>query len=186
MKKTYYLDMDGFLVKYDINAYAGENPLYLRKNEHYFRHLEPDRKALEFVDRLHARCRYTGDEMFILTSININGAIFNEHFHDKIYWNHIWLPYIDIDHILISVTTKRDAVEYIHNHKLTENDILIDDYNKNLFDWKASGGTSVKYCNGINNPSSFSGPKLFSTDSVDKMMEDINRIATMTEKGNIR
>ena len=36
--------------------------------------------------------------------------------------------------------------------KLTALDILIDDYNKNLDDWKAHGGTPVKYVNGINSP----------------------------------
>lgn len=173
MKKTYYLDMDGFLVKYDRDAYIGENPIYLRKNEHYFLNLDPDRKALEFVDKLHAQSRYTGDELFILTSIAMNGAIFNEHFHDKISWIHKWLPYIDINHILISVTTKRDAVEYIHNHTLTPHDVLIDDYNKNLKDWQKAGGTAIKYSNGINNPDSFSGGKLYHTDSIDKMFYDL-------------
>lgn len=171
--KTYYLDLDGFIVQYELDAYVGENPKYLRKNEHYFKNLKPDRKALELVDKLHEQCRYTGDEMFILTSIAMNGAIFNEHFHDKITWVHEWLPYIDIDHILISVTSKRDAVEYIRNHQLTENDILIDDYNKNLQDWRKAGGTSIKYCNGINNPDSFDGLKLLSDMNAAEMLKII-------------
>ena len=166
--------MDGFIVLYDKSAYIGDNPKYLNKNEHYFRNLQPDRKALEFVDKLHERCRYTGDEIFILTSIAMSGAIFNEHFHDKIMWLHKWLPYIDIDHILISVTSKRDVVEYIHNHNLTKNDILIDDYNKNLIDWTKAGGTAIKYCNGINNPESFTGTKLFQSDSIENMFNTIN------------
>ena len=104
----------------------------------------------------------------------MSGAIFNEHFHDKIMWLHKWLPYIDIDHILISVTSKRDVVEYIHNHNLTKNDILIDDYNKNLIDWTKAGGTAIKYCNGINNPESFTGTKLFQSDSIENMFNTIN------------
>lgn len=167
--------MDGFIVTYDKNAYVGDEPAYLIKNKHYFRNLPPDRKALEFVDKLYRKCRYTGDEIFILTSIAINGDIFNEHFHDKITWLHEWLPYIDIDHILISVTSKRNAVEYINNHTLTENDILIDDYNKNLLDWKNAGGTSIKYCNGINNPDSFSGLKLYRSDSIQTMFDTLNK-----------
>ena len=167
--------MDGFIVMYDRNAYTGDAPLYLTKNTHYFRNLPPDRKALEFVDRLHDQCRYTGDEIFILTSIAMNGDIFNEHFHDKIMWIHKWLPYIDIDHILISVTSKRNAVEYINNHNLNQNDILIDDYNKNLMDWEKAGGTSIKYCNGINNPDSFSGLKLYQSDSIQTMFDTLNK-----------
>lgn len=167
--------MDGFIVTYDRNAYTGDAPLYLTKNTHYFRNLPPDHKALEFVDRLHYQCRHTGDEIFILTSIAMNGDIFNEHFHDKIMWIHKWLPYIDIDHILISVTSKRNAVEYINNHNLNQNDILIDDYNKNLMDWEKAGGTSIKYCNGINNPDSFSGLKLYQSDSIQTMFNTLNK-----------
>lgn len=165
-KKRYYIDMDGVLVKYDRNAYKGDNPRFLRPNEHYYRDLEPDRKMLAFVDELIHSCRYTGDEVFILTSLPLSGSLFNEQFHDKIVWLSRWVPAIDIDHIIISVTNKRDAAEYINDCKLTANDILIDDYNKNLVEWNNANGTAIKYCNGINNPESFNGKKLLITDSV--------------------
>lgn len=174
--KNYYIDMDGVLAKYDKTAYVGEDPLYMQKNQHYFRNLEPDRKMLEFIDILHKRCRYTGDNVYILTTLPINGAIFNEQFHDKIAWINEWLPYMSIDNILISVTSKRDAVEYIHNHSLSQSDILIDDYNKNLLDWQNAGGTSVKYCNGINSPASFSGIKLFCNDTAAEMFQTLSVI----------
>ena len=35
-------------------------------------------------------------------------------------------------------------------HRLTDKDILIDDYNKNLLEWQKAGGTSVKAKNNIN------------------------------------
>ena len=126
---------------------------------------------LEVIDRMHQRSRYTGDRIYLLTSIPMNGAIFNEHFHDKISWARTWLPYLGIDAILISVTSKRDAVEYIQNHQLSSNDILIDDYNKNLVDWQKHGGISVKYCNGQNNPESFTGPKIYRDDSAESIIE---------------
>lgn len=173
MHKRYYIDMDGTLVKYDRNAYTGKNPLFLQPGQHYFLNLEPDRKMLAFVDKLIKLCRYTGDEVFILTSIPMAGSIFNEHFHDKIIWLAKWLPAIDITHIIISVTNKRDAAEYINNHKLTKNDILIDDYNKNLNDWINGSGIAYKYSNGINNPLSYNGPILEIKDSVNKALESI-------------
>lgn len=176
MNKSYYFDMDGVIAKYEKDAYVGENPRWLRKNEHYFLNLEPDRKILEFIDLLHQRCRYTGDNIYILTSLPVNGAIFNEHFHDKISYINKWLPYIDINHILISVTSKRDCVEYIHDHNITENDILIDDFNLNLTDWELAGGKSVKYCNGINNPDSFDGYKLFYQQPAPDMVKFIESI----------
>ena len=171
MDKNYYFDMDGVVAEYKKEAYTGEDPVWLRKNQHYFRDLNPDRKMLEVIDRMHQRSRYTGDRIYLLTSIPMNGAIFNEHFHDKISWARTWLPYLDIDAILISVTSKRDAVEYIQNHQLSSNDILIDDYNKNLVDWQKHGGISVKYCNGQNNPESFTGPKIYRDDSAESIIE---------------
>ena len=166
MHRSFYIDMDGVLMKYDKEAYTGENPIWLQKNAHYFRDLPPDRKALEFIDRLWEKCRYTGDEVFILTTLPMNSAMFNEHFHDKMLPLNKWVSYIDIEHILISVTAKNEAVEYIRDHKLTQNDVLIDDYNKNLASWQNAGGTAVKYCNGINDPNSWNGPKITADDPV--------------------
>lgn len=173
MFKNYYIDMDGVTVEYDRDAYIGDEPLFMKKGHHYFRDLKPDFKMLEVIDKLFERSRYTQDQIYILTSICNNGAIFNEHFHDKVNWLHKWMPYIDIDHILISVTSKRDAVEYIHNHKLTTNDILIDDYNKNLKDWTVADGTAIKYCNGINTPASFDGIKIYKADTTDNILSVI-------------
>lgn len=176
MYKNYYFDMDGVVARYQREAYTGENPIWLRKNQHYFKDLEPDRKMLEVIDRVHQRSRYTGEHIYLLTSIPMNGAIFNEHFHDKISWAKTWFPYLDIDDILISVTSKRDAVEYIQNHQLSENDILIDDYNKNLFDWQHNGGISIKYCNGLNNPQSFVGPKIYRDDSIETIIDMLDNL----------
>lgn len=174
MYRSFYIDMDGVLIKYDKTAYTGDNPKWLKKNGHYFRNLEPDRKMLEFVDSLHTRCRYNQDELYILTSLPINTVMFNEHFHDKILSLNKWVPYIDIDHILIAVTSKNDAVEYIKDHELTANDILIDDYNKNLTEWSQKGGTAIKYCNGINNPESYPGIKIYHHETIQKMFHKLD------------
>ena len=160
-KKNYYFDMDGVLVRYGVNDYSGDDPVWLRKGIHYFLNLEPDHTMLRIADMMHRHCEQTNDEMYILTSLSSKNIIFNEHFHDKILWLNKFMPYVNIDHILISVTNKRDTVEYITNHTLTKNDILIDDYNKNLHEWATCHGTSVKYCNGINNPDSFDGLKIY-------------------------
>ena len=174
MNKRFFFDADGVLFEYDRDAYCGENPLYLQKNRHYFRNLEPDRKMLKLMDSLNREIRYSKDEIFILTSLTNNGAIFNEHFHDKIISFNKWYPYIDIDHILISNTSKRDAVEYITNNPIRNEDVLIDDYNKNLIEWQDAGGTSIKYCNGINNPLSFDGLKL--NDKTDEKENSITKM----------
>ncbi len=176
MDRNYYFDIDGVIAIYHLEDYLGENPRYLRKNEHYFRNLNPDRTMLEVVDQMHQRSCYTGDHIYLLTSLPIEGSIFNEHFHDKIAWVNHWLPNLDISAILISITSKRDAAEYINNHKLSEKDILIDDYNKNLKDWAHHGGVAVKYCNGINSPASFDGIKIFHNDTAENIIAQLNDI----------
>lgn len=173
--KRYYIDMDGVIVKYDRSAYIGEDPLYMRKNAHYYRELQPDFNALKFVDALARDSQINGHEIYILSSLPMKGSIFNEQFHDKIIWLSKWMPYIDIDHILLSVTSKRDAVEYIQNRYLDRNDILIDDYNKNLNEWKTYG-TAIKYCNGINDPDSFAGPCLYHDQPIDIMLKTVYAI----------
>ena len=35
-----YFDMDGVLAQYKYIAYLGENPIWLRKEEHYFLNIE--------------------------------------------------------------------------------------------------------------------------------------------------
>lgn len=168
--------MDGVLVLYDKDAYKGDDPVWKRPNYHYFLNCSPDYTMLHIADELYRHCQQTNDEMYILTSLSAKNAIFNEHFHDKILWLNKYMPYIDINHILISVTAKRDAVEYITDHVLTINDILIDDYNKNLDEWHLAGGTSVKYCNGINNPNSFNGLKIHHDTSTSISIETLLKI----------
>lgn len=181
MNKNYYFDMDGVIVTYQRDAYTGEDPLYLRKNGHYFLNLEPDRIMLKVIDKMTQDSRYTGDSIYLLTSLDIKGSIFNEHFHDKVSWVNRWLPYLQIDNLLFSVTSKRDAAEYIMNHKLSERDILIDDYNKNLHDWENNGGISVKYCNGINSPESFKGKKIYHTNTAESIIATLNAISDRKE-----
>ena len=59
-----------------------------------------------------------------------------------------YLPNIDKDHrIFTSLNVpKSEAI----GHQLTDKDILIDDYNKNLLEWEKAGGSSVKAKNNIN------------------------------------
>ena len=51
------------------------------------------------------------------------------------------------------------------------NDVLIDDYNKNLEDWREHGGLAVKYLNGINSADSFSGPIIDQMMSADDIVD---------------
>ena len=181
MNNNYYLDMDGVLAIYEQDAYTGEEPKWLKKNLHYFRSLKPDMKALKIADALWRWCQQHTDNLYVLSSLIPNGAIFNEHLHDKILWLRDWMPYLKIENILISVTSKRDAVEYIMGHSLTERDILIDDYNKNLIEWEKAGGRAIKYCNGINSTNSFNGTHIYPNDSTQSAINYLLGIARRHE-----
>ena len=165
--KRYYFDLDGVTMLYKRELYLERKdgpPLYLRKNGHVFRDLEPDPWALYFI---HSLIGYTRthpsldnrnehDEVYILTSI-APGPMFNEHFHDKLVRTLELIPQLSIDNMLISVGNKCDCVEFILDHQLTQDDILFDDWNINLRSWRDAGGIAIKYINNFNDPRSFDG-----------------------------
>ncbi len=155
---NFYFDMDGVLALYDRKAYEGDNPIFMRPGGHYFRDLPYDAVAFALFNYLNEHAKEFNASVYILTSVP-GGNIFNEHFHDKIIWLQKNFPNIRIEQVLFSVTNKNDTVKYIKNRSLQARDILIDDYNNNLVQWQKSGGTAIKFCNGINNPDSFNGPK---------------------------
>lgn len=173
---NYYFDMDGVLAEYDRNAYIGSHPLFLDKQSHYFMTCLPDTTAMELIYRLYLDYtkKNTEPNIYILTSVNQD--MLNVHTHDKTEWIAKYMPFIKPSQILFSYTSKRDAVEFINSHKLTAHDILIDDYNKNLTEWERAGGKSVKYSNGINDPSSFNGLVIDHNKSAEELFKQLTSI----------
>lgn len=170
--------MDGVLVKYSRQAYEGENPKYLRKGEHYYRDLLPDAKMQQVCKRLHDD---ENNKVFILTSITNDSKLYAEHIGDKKLWLEKYCPFIDTDTQLITtISSKRDiinALYYPNKTTLQPNDILIDDFNRNLTEWRASGGTAIKYLNGINSPDSYNGLNInveSTADDIIKLLYSLN------------
>lgn len=184
-ERNYYIDMDGVLAVYDREAYKGDDPIWLQKGGHYFRDCKPDAAALQMAYGLYCYCLENGGNVYALTSLPANGPIFNEQVHDKQNWLRKYAPFIDTSHTLFCMTSKRDVVEYICNHELTKNDILVDDYNKNLNEWKQSGGTAIKYCNGLNDPNSFDGFSIRSDTPVEVKLDVLTLIATSESVANL-
>ena len=61
----------------------------------------------------------------------------------KIDWLNTYFPRLKNDHIyLFDYSIPKSSF-----FSLTYNDILIDDYDKNLLDWKSKGGTAIKFEN---------------------------------------
>jgi 5'(3')-deoxyribonucleotidase len=132
----------------------------------------------------------------ILTSVSNKGSLFLEQANDKIEWLHEFCPFIDTDtQFIATASNKRALVEAISSNcnqsifpNFGINHILIDDFNKNLEDWRNAGGTAIKYINGINDPDSYNGLILdiymSSDDIVELITNHINYLAREHRNNN--
>ena len=131
-----YIDMDGTIARFH------DENLYLERmfEKGFFRDLKPFENAVVAIEKL---VNDSTAEIYIL-SATLNSCSLDE----KNQWLDKYLPNIDKDHrIFTSLNVpKSEAI----GHQLTDKDILIDDYNKNLLEWEKAGGTSVKAKNNIN------------------------------------
>lgn len=86
-----------------------------------------------------------GEDVYILSAYLTDSQYA---FDEKNEWLNRYLQ-IDNDH-RIFVKYGDDKSKYIENG-ITNTDYLIDDYTKNLNEWREAGGTPIKFLNGINN-----------------------------------
>ena len=131
-----YIDMDGTIARFH------DENLYLERmfEKGFFSDLKPFENAVSAIEQL---VNDSTAEIFIL-SATVNSCSLDE----KQKWLDRYLPNIDKEHrIFTSLNVpKSEAI----GHQLTDKDILIDDYNKNLLEWERAGGTSAKAKNNIN------------------------------------
>lgn len=174
---TVYLDMDGVMFFYEKEAYhapKNETPLFMQKNKHYFQTVRPDPRIQKLVYKL------TDNRIPVyILSHCFPGDMLEEHTNDK--WESIkrYYPRLAVpEQFIITTISKPEIIIKTQNRKLKKTDILIDDYNKNLNEWTESGGTALKYINGINNPSSFHGTCIFQED---KTSDIFRKIISITE-----
>ena len=153
-----YWDMDGVLATYsrDDYSYSEEtNSLAYLNIEHYFLNRPIDSIGM---DLFRACVKLLPDDTCVLTGVTNDSKRRFEHIIDKMTWIHSCCPEFDVGSKFIALSTdKRNYITGIRGMTLTANDVLIDDYNINLYKWMAAGGTSIKYLNGINSKSSWSG-----------------------------
>lgn len=135
MTRRIFVDMDGTLAKWNN---VSTKDLY---EKGYYRNLEPNQNLINEIKRLID----DREDVYILSSFLSDSEYA---LVEKNLWLDEHLPEISCD--------KRIFVHYGDNKKdyiingVTALDYLIDDYTKNLLDWKEAGGTGIKFLNGIN------------------------------------
>lgn len=136
MKKRIFVDMDGTLTEW--NNVEKEDVLY---EQGYYENLKPNEILLQEIKNL----IYQGEDIYILSSF-LNESKYA--LQEKQNWLKKYLPELSDDK-KIFVKYGDNKTAYIPN-KIGLNDYLIDDYTKNLLEWKEAGGTGIKFLNGIN------------------------------------
>ncbi len=168
-----FVDMDGTLARFH------DENLYLERmfEKGFFRDLKPFENAVSAIKEL---VKDNTSEIFIL-SATVNSCSLEE----KQEWLDRYLPEIDKEHrIFTSLNVpKSEAI----GHRLTDKDILVDDYNKNLLEWQKAGGTSVKAKNNINHKGLhgelWKGDLIDITDTAESIVERMTKIIVSREKG---
>lgn len=127
--------MDGTLA--DFQAVASEEELF---EQGYFANLKPQSNVIEAVKELSAR---EDIEIYILSAVLPSPYAQSE----KNEWLDRYLPEVDAAH-RIFVPCGEDKGKYI-GHSLGADDLLLDDYSKNLKSW-CPPGRAVKLMNDIN------------------------------------
>lgn len=178
-----YFDMDGVLAKYDWDGYKLNADGIMKFEEvgsHYFLHVEPDEVAINFFKLC---LKNIPDDTYIITSVSSRQDIRFEQIIDKMTWLHSIVPQFDVGSKFIAVSSnKRDFVTGIRGMSLNRTDILIDDYNPNLYKWLMTGGTAVKYLNGINSAESWKGQTLSATEKAEDLYLRLGGIIVRTNK----
>lgn len=138
----YFFDMDGVLAVFQqIKTDIPLDEFLGNKENHYYRTLPPQQNVVDLVNYLIE----AGEDVYILSNS------FFDVIEDKIDWLKEMCPNLNPNNIYItpySSGTPIQKADFVEG--LNEKDILIDDYNKNLYDWEKMGGTAVKLVNNIN------------------------------------
>ena len=133
-----FVDMDGTLAKWNNVEFE---QLF---EKGYYRNLEPNEYLLNNVNNLIRQ----GEDIYILSAYLTESDYAKT---EKQEWVKQYLPELP-EEKQIFVPYGTNKAEYLKEHysPITNEDYLIDDYTKNLLEWKEYGGTGVKYLNGIN------------------------------------
>ncbi len=166
MRQRIFIDMDGTLCVF--NPTKKLEDLY---EQFYFLNLKPYENMVEFVKIL-IRDYSDQFEVFILSSY-----LSDSHFalNEKNQWLDKYLPEIDAAHRLFIPCgiPKKEAVP----HGLRDDDLLLDDYTTNLYEW-CPPGLAGKILNDINDRhKTWNGPRIDKNDSPEVITANVIKVA---------
>ena len=154
-----FVDMDGTTAMFYENA----NCLEAMLAPGFFSNLRPYANVVEALKIL---ARYNSGEAVKCVSGRKGVSLFSlsvppegnywQAQTEKTDWNLRHLPGVFEDMLFPHVQNKKsEFVELRNGRKLQATDFLLDDYNKNLGEWRAAGGTAIKLVNDINDTGKF-------------------------------
>lgn len=152
-KVIIYFDMDGVLAKWNEFASVEETQV-----PGYFLAREPEPHAIVLVRFL----KKIGLDVRILSAVYPNGFAEKE--------KKAWLESHDLSDIpVVFVPYGADKYSYIDKSVLSDGmAILIDDFKKNLLEWRGHGGIAIKFYNGINDRPHI----IFAEDKTARLVQD--------------
>lgn len=176
--KKFFFDMDGVLAEYkkdsDLSDFAKRG---------YFRHLAPENNMIDALNMLLENGDALGISVCVLTKVY--PTQFRYSVREKQEWRQEYLPDLfDSEFVMVNgeEEEKSEAIAALLGAGLNKDYFLIDDYNRNLYEWKEAGGTPVKYVNGINDTHrSFLGRRLEHTMSGEQIYYAILEMAGIFE-----
>jgi len=164
--KNLYIDMDGTVAKFYEDEHCVEN---MYEPDFFFK-LKPYENFVQAI--LILKRKYSD-----LISLKILSAAPTIHaVESKKSWVLVHLG--DLPGIYCLVGADKAAVVYQETgHVINQDDVLIDDYSKNLIEWREAGGHPVKFRNEFNgqglNNYNFVGDKLYYDRSPEQLVMDI-------------
>ena len=140
MAKRIYIDMDGTLCRFHDAEHKYIEQMW---EKGFYINLQPFEEFVKAVSLCIDRNADT--EFFILSAVLDTEPPFAE--AEKREWLHRHLPQLS-DGNMLFIPAGTDKSSLIPD--MSSDCILIDDYNKNLSEWRIQGGTAIKFINDIN------------------------------------